>query len=1023
LSHDYFLSKLLFSPDASIPARIMIGREVRTAEEYDTCIKPYQAQHYKNALLRLTVLDETHRKLPRVPSIESLGTQGEHSPSYSVQSISESASTQVPPISFAHIPPPPVIYPSVPATLHTPSTINSGMINSGGLPSPFPSSISSTIPQQQPLSYPATPNTPRYCDVNMAKAEVQGLLNGFKSDLEAIMNKTFGTAVPCGSPMHPSSLALNSYTGYSPPTPEIHLAPSCFKCFARPAGAYLRCEACSAAKCSTCFFTPEPIQCTAGLRHTWKMNIQPEVGSKTSFPASGFSQPISCSSTGAAPLPSPSPACILTPPVSLTHAPAASTTPTAPPAGYHWTHRLQPPVVTAPVSLAKTQPSPQTPIAPASQPPALKSPPAQSRAAPIHSNVICDMCDSVVIGTRHKCLDCPDYDLCDACIAKGGAYTHEPFHEFIDIKEPGRVIVHTVNSPQLVSPGTAPPQAPAQEQATPRPAPFIAHSARCDLCESNIFGNRYKCLECPDFDTCNDCFAITKDQHPGHSFVKIVDPKDYVTRAAPLMRHNAICDACNEYIHGVRYKCMHSDCPDFDLCARCEAHPLPMHNPKHAMLKLKSPAIPIPKLASADTGTRTPTPSVSTETGPVQAMPAHGQAEGIVTLPEQITTIASLPEQEAVISVNLGMPAVPTKEDEPISVASTPLSNTEDISQAPSIECLAVLQPPSVEAPTTVKSSPMCLSNILDQDKRYRFSHLLNLDEEAMVSAAQSPSVSQTLAAFLKDIDPCYTKGPELSTAANSPKAEVSEPILSDSNLEPGFHQLSSMDLNKEEAQTSQSVEECELHTFRPELGATFVEDVTIKHGQIFPPGAEFVKVWKLKNTGTSAWPTTTELVFEGGDKLGSNVSSTEPIGATKPGECVNVWTGGLKAPDVAGRYVSYWRLRDSVTKLSFGDLVWVDVVVEDAEKSDSSGSLSSSMMVMPLAAAAESRESSVRSKAEEDNTSEDTLSLVSVPSSTELSEYADAGENLGERARSEFETPGALEYVVLYDEDSEDEF
>lgn len=42
-----------------------------------------------------------------------------------------------------------------------------------------------------------------------------------------------------------------------------------------------------------------------------------------------------------------------------------------------------------------------------------------------HTNVICDVCDVVICGTRFKCAICPDYDLCAKCERRGNHNHHE----------------------------------------------------------------------------------------------------------------------------------------------------------------------------------------------------------------------------------------------------------------------------------------------------------------------------------------------------------------------------------------------------------------------------------------------------------------------------------------------------------------------------------------------------------------------------------------------------------------------
>jgi len=105
---------------------------------------------------------------------------------------------------------------------------------------------------------------------------------------------------------------------------------------------------------------------------------------------------------------------------------------------------------------------------------------------------------------------------------------------------------------------------------------------------------------------------------------------------------------------------------------------------------------------------------------------------------------------------------------------------------------------------------------------------------------------------------------------------------------------------------------------------ARFVTDVSIEDGTNINPEQSFVKIWKMRNEGSTAWPEGTRLIYVGGDKL----SNVEYI--TVPGIDANSEVDlavDMVAPSKPGRYVSYWRL---VTPDGgrFGQRVWVDVIV-----------------------------------------------------------------------------------------------
>lgn len=83
-----------------------------------------------------------------------------------------------------------------------------------------------------------------------------------------------------------------------------------------------------------------------------------------------------------------------------------------------------------------------------------------------------------------------DYDLCSKCIGGGAAERHDPFHEFFDINEPGRVVVHVVGERDAANFNQAPRPAPAPAPPSGNTSPAI-HNATCDLCDSRIRGDRY----------------------------------------------------------------------------------------------------------------------------------------------------------------------------------------------------------------------------------------------------------------------------------------------------------------------------------------------------------------------------------------------------------------------------------------------------------------------------------------------------------------------------------------------------
>ena len=99
-------------------------------------------------------------------------------------------------------------------------------------------------------------------------------------------------------------------------------------------------------------------------------------------------------------------------------------------------------------------------------------------------------------------------------------------------------------------------------------------------------------------------------------------------------------------------------------------------------------------------------------------------------------------------------------------------------------------------------------------------------------------------------------------------------------------------------------------HTPGPCDRADFVADVTVPDGTVFDPGEQFVKTWRLKNTGACTWNPNYSVVFDDGDSLGAPASAPITSGEVESGQEVDV-SLSMTAPDENGEYQGYWKLRN----------------------------------------------------------------------------------------------------------------
>ena len=473
----------------------------------------------------------------------------------------------------------------------------------------------------------------------------------------------------------------------------------------------------------------------------------------------------------------------------------------------------------------------------------------------------------------------------------------------------------------------------------------------------DVLTNAQKCIECPDFDVCESCQAITNEQHPNHSFVKIARLNDIVYRHSRrnMVKHRAMCDApgCRKTIHGVRYKCMHPSCKDFDLCADCEALPIPVHPIDHCLLKIKTPKTIIPQVLREGQEVREKTEPVI----PTMA------SERNFPLP-QIPVLQPLP-------VRAGVPVIPPRPPLPVPVpvlvrvdssaqtieAPRVSSSTQTVRKRRSVASVQTInhgeeKGVQVEAPTPVAAPRVIRIPIVEEEVKR---------EPESPKIIVLPSVPTTEPVYLRLPSPIFTKlvspkpaavpvpipprpdpisvripvdlpmvpptispatpAPLIAPMPSSPSVIAQTPILATSPVVP----------EPEMTQTITQPASLYSHfiTSRPSLepiafSAAFVEDMNVADGTTFPPGAEFIKCWKVINDGRRDWPSETTLVFVGGHRMAAfaNVPNSYDVGKLAVGQAVDVWAGDLKAPEEAGVYNSFWRLKNGENGEFFGHRV-----------------------------------------------------------------------------------------------------
>ena len=110
-----------------------------------------------------------------------------------------------------------------------------------------------------------------------------------------------------------------------------------------------------------------------------------------------------------------------------------------------------------------------------------------------------------------------------------------------------------------------------------------------------------------------------------------------------------------------------------------------------------------------------------------------------------------------------------------------------------------------------------------------------------------------------------------------------------------------------------------------------FVSDITIPDDTPVQAGSNFVKTWRLKNTGNVPWGAGYNLVFVDGAAMTD--TTTQAVPNVLPGQEADI-SISFTAPAQPGSYFSDWRLQDEQGNL-FGDFVFTRILSVDNRQSD----------------------------------------------------------------------------------------
>lgn len=530
-------------------------------------------------------------------------------------------------------------------------------------------------------------------------------------------------------------------------------------------------------------------------------------------------------------------------------------------------------------------------------------------------SVYCNQCDSPITNEHFHCSICDDgdYDLCKRCV-DAGEHCPVPTHWLVKrFIQNGKV---TNSTTERIGPKSKPDDlkmeseaksGPISEENKAMPGAYLGDAIdratfgeakppveipytptrTCNCCVKELPDPVFvHCMECEDYDLCLSCHVGTQHgHHPGHAFEPVIDGPTvgplakFLCAAGRNVRHSAVCDGCEEFIYGVRHKCL--NCPDWDYCGKCFKNANTTHA-THRFVPIYEP-LPEPR------------------TFAVRHFGIY--CDGPLCKDKEQTYIEGVRYKCAVC------------DDLDFCASCEAAPGNRHNRTHPLIKFKTPVRKVHVTTAGEDKwGKPM--PNLGDAP--------LNRPEPAERQRPASNNASTQIRTVV-DLKPTTSEEAASKVATDKIKIKdlLSEPVDRRSKL----------------AENLKKVIEGPHYGPPGALNAHFIRD-TICDGTQLPANCKFLQVWTLRNPGPVAWPAGCSVGYVGGDNM-LNVDNDTSSNAYNIGEAVEsnvinspVESGSevsfsvlMKAPAREGVAISYWRVK-APDGSPFGHRLWCHINV-----------------------------------------------------------------------------------------------